>query len=93
MTNHVVRLYTLAISILVLFLAWAAIATHPWQTGTPSTTDPRVHALILRERHVRHQSVVVQRVHGLHPPKQMSTELFAAAMTHSFRALHLLPRR
>jgi acyl-CoA reductase-like NAD-dependent aldehyde dehydrogenase len=39
------------------------------------------------------QSVVVQRLHGLHPPGSMGHEAFAAVMTHSFRAMHLLPRR
>ena len=32
MTNHVTRLYALAVSVLVLFAAWAVVATHPWQT-------------------------------------------------------------
>ena len=62
MTNHVVRLYTLAVSIVVLFLAWAVIATHPWQAQAQRTTDPRVHALVLRERHLRQEAVVVRRV-------------------------------
>ena len=39
------------------------------------------------------QSVVVQRVHGLHPPGSMGHEMFAALMTQSFRAMHRLPRR
>ncbi len=39
------------------------------------------------------QSIAVQRVHGLHPPGPMSQELFAVVMTHSLRALHMLPRR
>ena len=38
------------------------------------------------------QSVVVQRLHGLHPPGSMGHELFAAVMSHSFRAMHKLPR-
>jgi hypothetical protein len=64
MTNHVVRLYTLAVSIVVLFLAWAAIATHPWQTKTRPAADPRVRALVLREQHLRHRSLVVRRIVG-----------------------------
>jgi acyl-CoA reductase-like NAD-dependent aldehyde dehydrogenase len=39
------------------------------------------------------QSVVVQRLHGLHPPGSMGHEAFTAVMTHSFKAMHLLPRR
>ncbi len=38
------------------------------------------------------QSIVIQRLHGLHPPGSMSHELFTAVMTHSLRALHKLPR-
>jgi succinate-semialdehyde dehydrogenase/glutarate-semialdehyde dehydrogenase len=38
------------------------------------------------------QSIVVQRLHGLHPPGSMGHELFTAVMTHSFKAMHLLPR-
>jgi succinate-semialdehyde dehydrogenase/glutarate-semialdehyde dehydrogenase len=38
------------------------------------------------------QSIVVQRLHGLHPPGSMGHEMFAAVMTHSFKAMHRLPR-
>ena len=36
MTSHVARLYALAAAILVFFVAWAAIAAHPWQTHRPA---------------------------------------------------------
>jgi len=62
MTSHVGRLYALAVSILVLFAAWAVVATHPWQTKPHKTADPRVRALVIRERRIRHQTVVVQRI-------------------------------
>jgi hypothetical protein len=63
MTNHVGRLYILAASILVLFVAWAVVATHPWQTQSHSTTaDPRIRALAVRERRIRHQSLLVKRI-------------------------------
>ncbi len=39
------------------------------------------------------QSIVVQRLHGLHPPGSMGHEMFTAVMTQSFKAMHLLPRR
>ena len=32
MTSHTGRLYSLAIALVVFFLAWAVIATHPWAT-------------------------------------------------------------
>jgi hypothetical protein len=38
-TEHAPRLYALAASILGLFLAWAGIAAHPWQS-TSSATPP-----------------------------------------------------
>ena len=38
------------------------------------------------------QSVVVQRLHGVHPPGSMGHEMFSAVMSHSFRAMHKLPR-
>jgi hypothetical protein len=62
MTNHVLRLYTLAVSILVLFLVWVVVATHAWKTEHSAAADPRMRALALRERHVRHESIVVQRI-------------------------------
>jgi succinate-semialdehyde dehydrogenase/glutarate-semialdehyde dehydrogenase len=39
------------------------------------------------------QSIVVQRLHGLHPPGTMGHEMFTAVMTQSFKAMHRLPRR
>ena len=33
------------------------------------------------------QSIVIQRLHGIHPPGTMTHELFTAVMTHSFKAL------
>lgn len=62
MTNHAVRLYALATSLLVLFLVWAVVAAHPWSTPPAPKADPRIRALAVRERHLRHESRVVQRV-------------------------------
>ena len=62
MTNHAVRLYALAASLLVLFLAWAVIAAHPWSATAAPGPYPRLHALAVRERHLRHESQVVQRI-------------------------------
>ncbi len=38
------------------------------------------------------QSIVIQRLHGIHPPGSMGHEMFAAIMSHSFKAMHKLPR-
>jgi pyruvate/2-oxoglutarate dehydrogenase complex dihydrolipoamide acyltransferase (E2) component len=63
MTNHVVRLYALATAVVVLFLSWAVVATHPWQSQShAATADPRVKALVARERRIRHETIVVKRI-------------------------------
>jgi transposase len=62
MTNHVVRLYTAAASLLLLLLAWAAIAAHPWAAAPRPTADPRVTALVAREQRLRHDAVLVRRI-------------------------------
>lgn len=63
MTNHVVRLYALATSLLLLFLTWAAIASHPWSSGSQgATADPRVAAIHAREQRLRQEAIVVRRV-------------------------------
>lgn len=38
------------------------------------------------------QSIVIQRLHGIHPPGSMGHEMFTALMTHSFKVIHKLPR-
>jgi hypothetical protein len=59
MTSHVGRLYASAIALVVLFLAWAAIAARPW---APTAQDPRVRALAAREALVRQESIRVQHI-------------------------------
>ena len=61
MTDHVVRLYALAGSLLALFLAWAAIAAHPWQSAS-AARDPRLAALAAYEQRVRRDTVLTRRV-------------------------------
>jgi hypothetical protein len=58
MTDHVVRLYVAAASILVLFLAWAVIAAHPWPAGRAA--DPRLAALAAHERAYRQEVALVK---------------------------------
>ena len=63
MTNHIVRLYTLAATLAVFFVAWAVIAAHPWQSATPAAAkDPRLVQLATREQKLRREAVAVQRV-------------------------------
>lgn len=62
MTNHVVRLYAFAGSLLVLFLTWAAIAAKPWASHASAKADPRWAALAAREHKLRREALVTQRV-------------------------------
>lgn len=64
MTNHVVRLYALAATLLVFFVAWGAIAARPWKAAAaaPAAGDPRVAALKTRELQLKRDALAVQRV-------------------------------
>jgi uncharacterized protein (DUF3084 family) len=61
MTNHVVRLYALALATLVFFLAWAVVAAHPWQQQK-AAVDPRVAALTARRVQLKKEAAYVNRV-------------------------------
>ena len=60
MTSHVGRLYAAAGALLAFLVLWASIAAHPWAAA--STTDPRLVALAKRERHLRADAALVQKV-------------------------------
>ena len=60
MTNQIARLWTVVVGVLVFFLAWAAIAAHPWQQK--AATDPRLTALALRQQVLQRQSLEVKHV-------------------------------
>jgi hypothetical protein len=62
MTNHTARLYALVGAVLVFFVAWAAIAAHPWQTTKTAAQDPRLAALQIREQRLRAESLAVKSV-------------------------------
>jgi hypothetical protein len=59
MTNHQVRLYGLALALVVFFLGWAVVAAHPWGA---TTADPRLRTLSVREAQLRHEAQVVRNV-------------------------------
>ena len=59
MTSHVGRLYATAAALLVFFVAWAAIAAHPWRSAS---ADPRLSALAKREQILRREAALVQRI-------------------------------
>ena len=57
MTSHTGRLYSLALALVVFFLAWVVIAAHPWVSAK---SDPRLAALAAREQQVRRESIAVR---------------------------------
>ena len=59
MTSHTGRLYTVALALVVFFLAWAAIAARPWSAAA---VDPRLRALAVRESHLRREAAIVNHI-------------------------------
>lgn len=57
--THVGRLYVLALALVVFFLAWAVVATHPWVSASQ---DPRLQALAAREAQLRREAALVQTI-------------------------------
>jgi hypothetical protein len=62
MTNHVARLYLVALALVAFFLTWAVVAARPWASAATAEKDPRLAALERREARLQRQSVRVQRV-------------------------------
>jgi hypothetical protein len=51
MTSQVVRLYVLAVSLLVFFVLWATIAAHPWtRTATTGSAASARNLAVLEQR-------------------------------------------
>jgi hypothetical protein len=59
MTSHHGRLYALALALVVFFLTWAVVASHPWATAS---ADPRLRALAIRQAGLQHEAKLVQKV-------------------------------
>jgi hypothetical protein len=62
MTNHVARLYAIALSLVVFFVTWAAVSARPWTAQPSKPLDPRLAALQTREAQVHRESIRVRRV-------------------------------
>ena len=61
MTSHTGRLYALAGALFAFFVLWATISAHPW--ASPATArDPRLSALTQRERRLRADAGLVQKI-------------------------------
>ena len=59
MTSHHGRLYTLALALVVFFLAWAVVAAHPWATAS---ADPRLRTLAIRQAQLQREAKLVRKV-------------------------------
>ena len=59
MTSHIGRLYALASTLVVFFLAWAIVAAHPWQR---TAADQRKLVLARREAQLRSEAKLVHQV-------------------------------
>jgi hypothetical protein len=81
MTNHVARLYAAAGAILALFLAWAGIAAHPWQSdqATPATTGVDSQALAAYEKRLKKDARLVRKVVRLRAAEARAARQAAAA--------------
>jgi len=62
MTKHVVRIYALTLSVLVLFLTWATVAAHPWSAAASAPKDQRLVALARREAALHRRAAHVQLI-------------------------------
>jgi hypothetical protein len=60
MTDHVVRLYALALAMVVFFVTWAAVAARPW-AAEAGAQDPRLAALAAREERLAQKRERVQQ--------------------------------
>lgn len=60
MTDHAGRLYALVAGLVIFFVAWAAVAAHPW--APRPARDPRLVALAARQLRVQHESLLVKRI-------------------------------
>lgn len=59
MTSHHGRLYALALALVVFFLTWAVVASHPWATAS---ADPRLRTLAIRQVQLQREARLVRKV-------------------------------
>jgi hypothetical protein len=62
MTDHLARLYAIAVAVFVFFLTWAVVAAQPWAKPHGLDKDPRLVALERREARVHRESIRVRKV-------------------------------
>lgn len=62
MTKHVARLYAASASLLGFFLAWAAIAAHPWPQSQDSAGGLQAQALAQYEQRLQVDAALVRQL-------------------------------
>ena len=64
MKSHALRLYVVAVTLLVFFVLWAVIAARPWARAASSqpAIDPRVVRLDRWQRQLKHEAKAVNRL-------------------------------
>ncbi len=63
MGSDTARLYAVCLALLVFFVAWAAIAAHPWTGPEPAIPrDPRARAVAARQAHLVARARVARHV-------------------------------
>jgi hypothetical protein len=62
MTDHVARLYAIAVTLVVFFVTWAVVSARPWAASATPAKDPRLVALEQREARVHRESIRVRKV-------------------------------
>ena len=62
MTSPLARLYALAASLLVFFLAWAGIAARPWKTPAYSVAPAPAPGLALYEQRLRADAALLRQL-------------------------------
>jgi len=64
MKSHALRLYVVAVTLLVFFVLWAVIAARPWASAATSkpAADPRLARLDRWQRQLKHEAKGVNRL-------------------------------
>jgi len=60
--SQTTRLYLATVTLLVFFVLWTAIASHPWAAPVRSAVDPRLAALAAREARLQREAAQVRRL-------------------------------
>ena len=87
MANHTARLYVVALTLVIFFVGWAAIAARPW---AQSANDPRLQALAVRSAQLKQQAALVNQIVALRA-KQSTRQLASATTAPAVKVVNLPP--